>query len=179
MTFDESRKYILSKISEAISAVPRERVETFAESIAAGDSVFVYGSGRSGLIARAFAMRVVQLGLRCYVVGDATTPAVEPKDVVVLISNTGKTKSTILVASICRRIGARILSVTSDPESPLARQSDVTVVIKAENCRPDLAPLGTLFEDAALVFLDAVVSHLMKHLGESDESMRARHAIWV
>jgi 6-phospho-3-hexuloisomerase len=41
------------------------------------------------------------------------------------------------------------------------------------------APLGTLFEDATLVLLDGVVAQVMEKLGESESTMRARHAIMV
>jgi 6-phospho-3-hexuloisomerase len=45
--------------------------------------------------------------------------------------------------------------------------------------RKRLAPLGTLFEDATLIYLDSIVARLMEKLGQSEGAMRKRHAIWV
>jgi len=42
-----------------------------------------------------------------------------------------------------------------------------------------LAPLGTLFELAAFVYLDSIVAKLMESLGQNEGAMRKRHAIWV
>ena len=39
-----------------------------------------------------------------------------------------------------------------------------------------LAPLGTLFEDTVMVFLDSVVVELMERLGKTEEDLRAVHA---
>ena len=43
----------------------------------------------------------------------------------------------------------------------------------------ELAPLGTVFEDATLLFFDALVPGLMKRLGLTEKDMRNNHAIWV
>src|SRR5439155_87329 len=74
--------------------------------------LFVYGVGRSGLAARAFAMRMVQLGIDCYFIGETITPVVGDGDAVLIVSNTGSTMSAIQVAHIARRVGAKVIAVT-------------------------------------------------------------------
>lgn len=41
------------------------------------------------------------------------------------------------------------------------------------------APLGTVFEDAALLFLDGMIPFIMRKTGATEQEMRRRHAIWV
>ncbi len=177
--FRESYRYIITRATDALDRIDENSVLQAVKIIKDARAIFVYGSGRSGLVGKFFAMRLVQLGLISYFVGETITPVVRREDAVVLISNTGKTKSTILVADIVRRIGAKVIVITSDPNSPLTRLADVVICIKPENNRKDLAPLGTLFEISSVIFLDSLISQLMMELGLSEEDMRRRHAIWV
>ncbi|RLF48851.1 MAG: hypothetical protein DRN20_03635 [Thermoplasmata archaeon] len=177
---NEACRYIIKKASEAISSI-ENNTEEFVEGIASANRIFVYGVGRSGLVAQSFAMRLVQMGLCAYFIGDTTTPVVTKDDIVVLVSNLGETYSAIQTAEISKRIGARVAVITSRKTSTLSRYADILVVLnaRAEENNLHLAPLGTVFEDTALIYLDGVVSALMERLGENDSSMRARHAIWV
>ncbi len=177
--FKDSYEFILNKAREALDAIDDDQVKKTASMIERAKQIFVYGSGRSGLVGKFFAMRLVQLGLVAYFIGETITPVVERDDIVILISNTGRTKSTLLVESIVKRIGAKVIAITSQIDSPLAKHADVVFIINPENGRSDLAPLGTLFEISSVIFLDALISQLMAELGQREEDMRRRHAIWV
>ncbi len=177
--FIDAYKYILQNVERAIEHIDFELIGKAVDMISSAKQIFVYGSGRSGLVGKFFAMRLVQLGLVAYFIGETITPVVNSRDVVVLISNTGRTQSTLLVESIVKRVGAKVIALTSNADSPLSKQADLTFVIKYEKNRGDLAPLGTLFEDASVIFLDSLVSSLMNKLGQTEEDMRRRHAIWV
>jgi 6-phospho-3-hexuloisomerase len=45
--------------------------------------------------------------------------------------------------------------------------------------RSKLAPLGTIFEVASMIYLDSLVPTLMLKLNQNEASLRKRHAIWV
>ncbi len=177
--FKEAYNYIVDGIKASLNTVDEELIGKAIEMITGSKQIFVYGSGRSGLVGKFFAMRLVQLGLVAYFIGETITPVVNKDDLVILISNTGRTKSTILVESIANRIGAKVIAITSHENSPLAKYATLTFVLKPKNDRKELAPLGTLFEDSAVIFLDSLVAELMKKLNQSEEDMRRRHAIWV
>ena len=177
--FEEALNHILDRVGDACHSVDKESVKEIAEIIAKSPRVFVYGSGRSGVIGKCFATRLVQVGKTAYFIGESTTPIIKKEDSVVLISNTGKTKSTILVASISRNIGAETICLTSSPDNPLAKICNKKLIIKYSNINPDYAPLGTIFEISSLIILDSLIAELMNILGENEESMRGRHAIWV
>jgi len=90
----------------------------------------------------------------------------------------------------CVRVGSRVVAVTSHPDSPLAKIADKIVVVKGRSKidmdfdydrrqitgEHDTAPLGTMFELSAMVFLDCVIADLMRRLGMSEIDMRKRHA---
>ena len=177
--FRDAYRYILKNSEIALDKIENSKVSEATSIIKRAKQIFVYGSGRSGLVGKFFAMRLVQLGLVAYFVGETITPVVNPEDAVVLISNTGRTKSTLLVESIAKKIGAKIIAITSNIKSPLAKHADLVFIIENLNGRKDLAPLGTLFEISAVVFFDSLISELMDVLNQGEEDMRRRHAIWV
>ncbi len=176
----ESTEYIVRMIGRTLDG-EIEGTNEFVEAIIGARKVFIYGVGRSGLIAKAFAIRLVQMGLEVYFVGETVTPIVEEGHLVVIVSHTGETMSAVQTANIVRRVGARVITITANPHSKLASASNVTISITPpkDEDRRTLAPLGTLFEDATLIYLDGIVAQLMEKLGQGEGQMRKRHAIWV
>ena len=177
--FRDSYDYIIQKAKESLDKIDAKDVESAVNMIVDANQIFVYGSGRSGLVGKFFAMRLVQLGFISYFVGETITPIVKKNDIVVLISNTGRTKSTVLVEKIANRIGAGVIAITSHKKSPLAKHADLAFTISPSNRKKNLAPLGTLFEISTVIFLDSLISELMVITSQSEEDLRGRHAIWV
>ncbi len=177
----KSNTYILQEIAKSLDEIPDEVVDAILDALTEARKVFIYGAGRSGLAGKFFAVRLVQLGLDVHFVGDMTTPIVAKGDVIIIVSNTGETMSASQTANICRRLGCFVVGVTSESDSKLAHASNLLVYIP-QVCNGDKkehAPLGTLFEDAAVIFFDSLVPPLMEKLGQEESDMRQRHAIWV
>lgn len=178
---DTPAKHIISRISTALENSEDSNRAEFIDQILGHEKIFIYGVGRSGLVGKAFAIRLVQLGLKVFFVGETITPIVEPNDLVIIISNTGETMSAIQTANIVRRVGAEVITITAKPHSKLAHAGNMIIHINVRKTENDhsLAPLGTIFEDTTLIYLDGIVSDVMKRLGEDEKNMRTRHAIWV
>jgi 6-phospho-3-hexuloisomerase len=166
-------------------------IKTLIEVHKEGKKVLVVGAGRSGLIGRAFAMRLMHLGFNVYVLGDTIVPPLRAGDALIAISGSGRTRSVITVAEAAKSVGAKVIALTTYINSPLAKLSDMVVEIpgrtkiSSENdyytrqligIYEPLAPLGTLFEVVAMVVLDAVVVELMVQLGKTEEDLRKLHA---
>lgn len=174
-------EYLEQQCGAALAGIsPADRAR-LTELILSSRRIFIFGSGRSGLIGQTFAVRLVQLGLHVYFVGDMTTPIIARDDLTILISNTGQTMSVVKTAQIAKRIGSHVVSVTAAPESGVAKAADTVILIRppVSGESAALAPLGTVFEDATLLFFDCLVPDLMARLGVTEEDMRNRHAIWV
>lgn len=181
MTFKTVVDFLVGHIESVFQGEFEEAVQEALSLLASAPKVFVYGVGRSGLVGKAFAMRMVQLGLRVFFIGETITPIVEPNDVVVIVSRTGQTMSAIQTANIVRRVGGHVIAVTAQPASKLGRAASLVVPIMEPRDReaPRHAPLGTLFEESTFLFLDVLISLLMEKLGQTEEDMRGRHAIMV
>ena len=177
----DSLEYILDSVKRSVSSIDPETVNALIDSILKAKTIFVYGSGRSGLIGQFFCVRLVQLGFDVHFVGDMTTPIVMKGDLTILVSNTGNTMSVVQTANIASRVGSKIISITDNQDSKLAIASDVVIHLPAfkDKDRSRYAPLGTVFEESALVFLDSTIPMIMERLGKTESDMRKRHAIWV
>jgi len=175
---NDAIQYTLDHIGKALGEIEESQVEPVLNAFFDVNKVFVYGVGRSGLAARAFAMRLTHLGFRCYVIGETITPPVEATDLVLLVSGSGATTSVVRTAQIARSIGSKVVCITSNPESELARLATAFVVIETydNDQKSTLAPLGTLFEDGVQLFLDGVIVELMTRMGETEARMSSRHA---
>ncbi len=153
--------------------------------------ILVMGAGRSGLVGRAFAMRLLHLGYHVAVLGDTIIPRIRRDDIIIAISGSGRTHLIVTAAEAGKAVGAKIVALTSFHDSPLARLADIVVFVpgrtkiaKEEDyfarqilgIHEPLAPLGTLFEDTVMVLLDGVVVELMRRLGKTEEDLREIHA---
>ncbi len=78
----EASAYILKEVQEALDKVDTNKVAEVIDLIISSKKIFIYGVGRSGLVGKSFAVRLVQLGMDVHFVGDMTTPIVETGDLV-------------------------------------------------------------------------------------------------
>ncbi|MFW6040685.1 MAG: SIS domain-containing protein [Thermoplasmatota archaeon] len=180
--FSESLNYILKHIMESLTNYDVNDLDECLDIITKSKQIFVYGAGRSGLVGRMFAMRLMQIGLRAFFIGETITPAVNGNDCVFFVSKTGETQTAIQAAKIVNeRVEAKTILLTASPDSTLAGYCDTVlhIDIQGNDRDKELAPLGTIFEDAAVIFLDSLIAALMKYIGETEEGMRMRHPILV
>jgi 6-phospho-3-hexuloisomerase len=179
--FHRAERYIGERVTASLARIDSASIGRAVELITRAPATFVYGAGRSGIIGRAFAMRLVQTGVTAYVIGESVTPIVRRGDAVFILSNRGESYSSIQTANIVRREGADLVVVTARAPSKLAHAATLLLALDFpdEPGRSDLAPLGTLFESASLRLTDALIAEIMRVRGESEETMRRRHAIMV
>jgi 6-phospho-3-hexuloisomerase len=166
---------IYRELTDIAAGLPREEAGALALAVSKANRVFLGGMGRSGLMMRAFAMRLMQLGVEVHVVGDTTTPSIRRGDLLILGSRYGRSGSLAHYVEIARREKARVAVVTMDAKTPLARTADLVATIPVPEGGPSQQPLGTLFEQSLLVYLDAVVLLLKRLLHKTERTMSKRH----
>lgn len=188
-----SIKAILENIENAEEYLDEKTIDEFEDIIINANNVFVTGAGRSGLAAKAFAMRLMHLGLSAYVVGETISPAINKGDCIIAISGSGETNTIVSAAKIAKDRGSNVLAVTSYPESTLGKLADGYLFVKGRTKQEvddenymkrqihgnytSLTPLGTAFELTTLVFLDAIVSELMEKMEQTESDLKARHTV--
>jgi 6-phospho-3-hexuloisomerase len=186
-----SMRLISENLKEVVDRLDKESIKMMIQKILNSKRIFLMGAGRSGLVAKAFAMRLMHLGFSVYVVGETTTPAVQPEDVVIAISGSGETHSIADLGKIVKDIGSTLITVTSKKESTLGRISDIAMILPSKtkndldaggylerNMRGDyknVPPLGTSFEITSLIFLDSIIAQLITLTGASEAELKSRH----
>ena len=186
---------ILDGARKAIDELDLEQVEKMIQMIldAKNKKIFVVGMGRSGFVGRAFALRLMNLGFNVYFLGETITPAAEKDDLVIAISGTGMTKLVLSATTVAKEIGTRIVAITSYQDSPLGQIADLLVLIKGRTRmgwpreedylsrqimgeREPLSPLGSIFENNSMVFLDGLIVELMYRMKKNENDLKMRHA---
>ncbi len=177
--FNASIDYIQKKIKTILEQVSLDDIEHAKEFFFKANHIFVYGAGRSGLVAKAFAIRLVHLGFQAFVVGETITIPVQKGDLVIIVSGSGETIPAVMTAEIAHELGANVISITGKKDSDIDKFAAITILISAncdEAARKKCAPLGTLFEASVWILLDGLVADLLESKQETEESMRKRHA---
>lgn len=186
---------ILAGVQKAIAALDSEQVEKMLNIIieAQNKKIFVVGEGRSGFVGRSLALRLMNLGFNVYFLGETITPAAGKDDLFIAISGTGMTRMVLTASAAAKDVGAKVMAVTTYDKSPLGNMADHVVVLmgrtktgwpKKEDYlsrqisgeRELLSPLGSIFENNCMIFLDCVIVELMHRLNKTEEELRQRHA---
>lgn len=183
MRIEESFSRIQQEISTALARVDATECERLADAIDKADRIFVAGLGRSGLMMKAFAMRLVHLGYRVHVVGETTTPNITDGDLLIIGSGSGETGSLITIASRAAALNVETAVLTINPRSTVAQRASIVVRIPATTAKAtyssditSIQPRGSLFEQSLLLVLEAVVLRLMERRGMKLEDVFTLHA---
>jgi len=174
-TTDQSRPWLAvgRELTELLDRVDPDQFDAFAREAEAADRRWFFtGQGRSGLSAQMAAMRFMHLGRESHVLGEATAPSVRRDDRLIVVSGSGRTPVSVSFARIAKAEGARVLLVTYSPDSPLAELADVTLVAPVDG---SVQLMGNIFEQSALVLLDAVAMHVAALDPQARGAMALRH----
>lgn len=173
---------IAAELAESVRGIDPAQAESFAEALDRAANVFTAGAGRSGLMGKALAMRLVHAGSQAHVVGETTTPGIGPGDLLVICSGSGETRTLVPMAEKARELGADVAVLTLKPDSTLAKLATMVVRLPgASKSRENddyatIQPMGSLFEQTLLLFCDASVLRLMQRRGLDTDRMYGKHA---
>lgn len=160
-----------SELCQTLQNIDEQELSAFIDILKDHPRIFVYGAGRSLLMMKAFAMRLMHLGYEAYVVGEVTTPAFLKHDCLVIASASGETKSLLMIAENAKAIQGQILALTIFEGSSLAKLADGIIRVPAytdkrppsETNRPSLLTGSSMFEEAVLLLGDTIILELAKH----------------
>lgn len=183
MTIQPHLDAILKELCRTLEAIDPTEVTALIEAIGRASRIFVAGAGRSGLVMRGFAMRLMHLGRIVHVVGESTTPAITDDDLLLIGSGSGATAGPLQNAQTASSVGATIALVTIRNESPIGRLADHSLSIQAPTPKLEQAtgfrsvqPMGSLFEQSLGLLLDALIIQLMAQTDQDQSAMFGRHA---
>lgn len=169
---------ILREQEELLGRIDRGEEEAFRRELEKAGRLFFTGAGRTMLMLRAMAMRLMQLGRTVYLAGDTNTPAIGPGDLLIAASASGETGSVLLNARKGLEAGARLAVLTASPASSLAALAHCRVWFPVaaekgggEGALSSFQPGGSAFEQCLLLWGDGLALSLLEELPEGSSVM--------
>ena len=182
LKFTEALDQMHQELGGVLSQLTPEMAETLIRELKAAPRIFGCAAGRSGFILRGFLMRLMHLGFNVYFVGETITPRIRPGDLLIVMSGSGETAQPREMQRRANSVGARTLALTTHPESTIGREAGAVITIPGTSklTRTQEAPsvqcTGSLFEQAAFLFLEAVVLILyQERRGQGGDQVLDRH----
>jgi 6-phospho-3-hexuloisomerase len=170
----------VAELADVAAGFDDATLDPAVEAIVSAKRAMLYGCGREGLMMRALAMRLHHLGLDVCMQGDMNAFPLGRGDLFLCAAGPGDIATASALCGVARGAGARVLVVTAEPEGATSAMADELLVIPAQTMARDIGsgavlPMGSLFEGAMFLVFEVLVLRLRDALGETAESMRARH----
>jgi len=177
-------KKVLRIESEALAALADKLDSNFEKAVnLIGERkgrVVVTGMGKSGLVGKKIAATLASTGTPAFFLhpaeaGHGDLGMVTERDVIIAISNSGETAELTGLVPFLKRFGIKLLSMTGNPRSTLAKISDVTldISVKEEACPMGIVP--TASTTAAMAMGDALAVALLNKRGFKEEDFAFFH----
>ena len=182
----------IQRLARAVIETEAHAVGTLTERIDAGfleacrlmlgceGRVIVIGVGKSGHIGHKIAATLASTGTPAFFVHPAEAShgdlgMIKPQDVILALSNSGETDEVNVILPLLKRLGVKIIAMTGNPASTLARHADahLDVSVEKEACPLGLAPTSST--TVALVMGDALAVSLLETRGFTREDFALSH----
>ena len=181
MTLADLAKSASDELRAGCAAVSEAEFAVLLEAIASARRIVAYGCGREGLMMRALAMRLYHLGCDVHMQGDMSCPPLGAGDLLLISSGPGQLSTVAALIGQARAGGTKVACITAEPQGPDPLAADLCLVIPVQTMARDqsaptsVLPMGSVFEGAMFLIFELLVLALRPRLGESLETMRARH----
>ena len=183
MKFNDYYPTVLREIKETLGEIDQANITYFLKQIMDAQRIFIAGVGRTGMVMRCFAMRLMHLGIEVQIIGDITTTAVGKNDLLLIGSGSGETGSILSIARKAHNLGVHILLITINPDSSIGDLAQACLKIPApspklsqKHEKSSIQPMGSLFEQALLLTLECIAGMIMQEKKLDSDSMFLNHA---
>lgn len=178
---------ILETVTQEIKTVLAHVNETEAiqlsQYLVQAKNIFVFGEGRSGLMGKAFAMRLMHGGFSVYVVGETITPSIQKDDLLVVISGSGSSVMITSLVETVKKKGASLALVTTNSEAAVVKDCQSVLLVPAatkhrRSNEPDtIQPLGNQFDQSVHLLMDSIIIYTLEKSSNSMsfEEMKNKH----
>ena len=167
ITYSETAALVLSELKTSLDAIDPESVEKLIAAVEAANQVFFVGVGRVMLSLQAIAKRWAHLGIRTHLVGEITEPAITKNDLLIVGSGSGTTLFPEAIAQKAHQLGAKVVHIGSNPNSPLREIAEFMVRIPVrtkyylEDEIDSEQPMTSLFEQTLLLLGDVIAKMMI------------------
>ncbi len=182
ITYKQTADLVVDEIKTSLSAIDAESVEQLIDMVLSSRKIFLIGVGRVMLSLQAIAKRWAHLGIDTHLVGEITEPAITPDDLLIVGSGSGTTLFPAGIAQKAHAIGAKVVHIGSNPNSPLKDIVCLMVRIPVrtkyylEDEIDSQQPMTSLFEQTLLLLGDVVAKMIIVRKELDMKSLWQYHA---
>lgn len=180
----QTGKEVLKTEAEAVKSLASRLDENFFKAVdlifSKNSRVIVTGMGKSGLVGRKIAATLASCGTPAIFIhpaeaGHGDLGMILKEDVLLAISYSGETREICDLLDFVKRIGVKLISITGDKNSKLAKYSDIVLEAQVEKEAESSGLIPTSSSTAALALGDALAIALMKKRGFSEKDFAFFH----
>jgi len=169
--------YIIKELSYAWKCQNIPQLDFFIKSLndsIGADKIICIAAGRMGYSIRAFAMRLMHIGLNSYFIGDTNLPRISRNSVLLFASVSGETATNLVYAQQAKNAGSIIFLITQSPDSSLAKLADHVLCI---NCTNSTQIMKTLAEQYTFILYDYIIASLIELRQLTADHVQLNHSI--
>ncbi|MDR1819773.1 MAG: SIS domain-containing protein [Methanobrevibacter sp.] len=182
-----SIKKILNNLNYNNKYLELNTIGELIEIILSSDRIFLSGSGRLKLICSAFCMRLVHLNLESYMLNEYTSPLINEKDCLIVVSKSGETVVDLVNVENANAMGCKTSLLTFNPNSKIAKVSSTVLNLKKIDDSNNLSYIyknsnqleitseDTLFETLISIILDGIIAEIMIKICKHEIDLKNRH----
>ncbi len=176
-----SKNIILEHLKESLvetnQFISEELIEQAVKMIDQANFVCIIGEGNSVTVAQDLKNRLIRFGIKAGFAGDTHIQAIqttllEPDDVVLAISTSGKTKGVIANVRLAKECQAKVIAITNYLNSELANEADVSLVCSAKEFISDAGSFSAKISQ--LYMVDVLCDQLWSENKEKIHALRVK-----
>jgi|TARA_B110000037_G_scaffold219424_1_gene284551 6-phospho-3-hexuloisomerase len=197
MKFKPLSKIIINEISDVILSIPESQTQELIEQITKSQRIFLIAVGRVNLSLQCFGKRLSHLGFKVELVGSLTEKPATKKDLLIVASGSGESIIPLNIAKKAKKIGCKILHITSAKKSTIRKLADYVVEIKsptklkkynskknekeslsdsASKTKKSIQPMSTIFDQVLHIYGDLVVIQIIDKMKINKINLWKYHA---
>ena len=167
-------------LRRSVEAIDEEQFSKAVELLAGAQRIGASGCGHSGIACRHFAhlMCCIERPARFLSPSEAVHGAsgfLQKDDVMLFVSRGGRTEELLPILDICKKKGVRVITVTENPDSPLAREADAVLKEYITRETDKYNSQGTTSTTVSCVIFHALQAALIEETGFQNQQFALIH----
>ena len=193
-SYKKNTKLIISEINSILSKIPQNQTNILIEQIILAERIFPVAIGRVNLSLQCFGKRLSHLGFKIELVGSLTEKPATKKDLLIVASGSGESIVPLQITKKAKKIGCKILHITSTKKSSIRKIANFVVELNAPSkvdklkkneeslsdsaskTKTSVQPMSTLFDQALHIYGDVVSTIIIQRLKLDKFKLWKNHA---
>tara|TARA_A100001015_G_scaffold284043_1_gene350003 strand:- start:131 stop:730 length:600 start_codon:yes stop_codon:yes gene_type:complete len=192
-TYKENTQIISNEINNILLNINIDQTQNLIDQIISAERIFLVAIGRVNLSLQCFGKRLSHFGFKIELVGSLTEKPATKKDLLIVASGSGESLIPLHITKKAKKIGCKILHITSAKKSSIRKLANYVVELNAptkttkfntkdslsdsaSKTKSSIQPMSTLFDQALHIYGDIVSVQIIEKLNLNKINLWKNHA---